>query len=157
MHESEHVSVHGEFGSNISYPLRHIFTLFCIITSYLYLWFHSMHIKIFNPNILLHEGHSLAYTTRVGGNGQFTTVIECGISWIYFRKSSQSVRRQGTGMETFTDILVKRAISSAETDGLEFFSTRRRCSSRISCYKFTKRKGKKEDVRIPGFWKKGLF
>ena len=47
-----------------------------------------------NPN-LLHEGYSLAYPTRVGGNGQFTTAIgdECGISW-EFRK--ESVRRQDT-------------------------------------------------------------
>jgi hypothetical protein len=46
--------------------------LHCIVE--LYLWFRSMHIKIPNP-ILLHEGHPLAYTTRVGGNGQFTTAI----------------------------------------------------------------------------------
>jgi hypothetical protein len=41
--------------------------------------------------------------------------------------------RTGTG--TVTYILVKRAISVAETDGLVFFSTRRRCSLRISCYR----------------------
>ena len=47
-----------------------------------------------------------------------------------------------------TYILVKRAISSAETDGLVLFSTRRRCASQISCY----RSGDgKEDIRILGW------
>ena len=47
--------------------------------------------KIFNPN-LSHEGHSFAYTTRVGGIGQFTTAIrdECGISCIYRERRSLS-------------------------------------------------------------------
>ena len=108
--------------------------------------------QIYNPN-LLHEGHSLAYTTRVGWNGQFTTAIrdECGISWDFFGKC-QLGRRQDTRMEwkRFTDILVKRTISSEETDGLVFFITRRRCSSWISCYKcrrkYEKEKGKWEFV-----------
>lgn len=61
------------------------------------LWFHSMHI-IFNLN-LLHEGHSMAYTTCVGGKGKFTTAIrdECGISWI-FRKCRSGIRTH-TGKE----------------------------------------------------------
>ena len=152
------MSAHGEFGITISYPLRHIFLFlffflhmheihrYASIAAVFFLALHHCIVsmaplnahQIHNPN-LLHEGHSLAYTTRVRGNGQFTTAIrdECGISWIFFGKC-QSSRRQETGIEwkRFTDILVKRAISSAETDGLVFFSTHRRCSSRISCFKF---------------------
>ena len=106
------MSASGEFGSIISYtPFDISFFFFgiCMVFVIHYasiavvfflalhriivscLWFHSMHI-IFNPN-LLHEGHSLAYTTCVGGNGKFTTAIrdECGISWI-FRKCRSGVR-----------------------------------------------------------------
>ena len=45
-------------------------------------------------------------------------------------------------METERYILVKRAISSEEIDGFVFFSTRRRCSSRISRYHSGKRRNK---------------
>jgi hypothetical protein len=43
-------------------------------------------------NLLLHEGHSLAYTTRLGGNGEFTTAIrdKCGISCDFRKRISQS-------------------------------------------------------------------
>jgi len=46
-------------------------------------------------------------------------------------------------------ILVKRAISSNETDGLVFFSTRRRCWSQISCFGRSSTTMTFESVREP--------
>ena len=82
---------------NASIAVVFFLALHCIIASYL--WSRSMHVNISNPNILLHEGHSLAYTTSIGGNGQFTTAIqdECVISWGFRKNVSQSVSQSGLG------------------------------------------------------------
>ena len=54
-----------------------------------------------------------------------------------------SVIPRGLNMETERYILVSRVISSAEMDGFVFFSTRRRCSSRISRYHLGKRRNER--------------
>lgn len=81
---------------------------------------------------ILHERHPLAHPTRIRWNRQFAAAIrdKCVISR---NGDGWSQRSAKLGYQQGTYILVKRAISSVETDGLMFFSTRRSCSSRISC------------------------
>ena len=168
------MSAHGEFGSTISYPLRHIllfllfayardsslriyrssflFALHCIIA--LYLWFHSTH------TILVFYIRDTRWPTppASGGMGSSPLRSETNAAYLGFSESVVSSQASaGHGNKTcFTDILLKRAISSAGTDGLVFSSTRRKCSSRISCYSRKRKDMKKEKEKEKKKGKEGI-
>jgi hypothetical protein len=160
-----------EFGSSISYPPSTSFHFFlhihgirryasiavvfflalhCIINIVSYLWFHSMHIKYV---ILIFYMRDTRWPTPPASGGMGSSPLRSETNAAYLAFSESVSQTSGHGNGPFTNILVKRAISSAETDGLVFFSTCRRCSSRISCYKRRKKKKKRKEgmlIRILG-------
>lgn len=112
---------------------------------------------------LLHEGHSLAYTTSVGGNGQFSTAIqdECVISWGFRKSVSQSsgVRtREWKRLLTFWSSGQSRRRKRRAS-----YSLARVGDVRHGCratYKFEEERKKEKrgvDVRILGFFEDFLL
>ena len=61
----EHVSAHGEFGSNISYPLRHILLFF--------LHMHGIRLHIYRSSFL--SLHCIASLHRIYVSTQYTSIL----------------------------------------------------------------------------------
>lgn len=69
-----------------------------------------------------------------GGMGSSPLRSETNAAYLGRKESDREQQGDVRKIRGNTCILLRRAISSAETDGLVFVSTRRRCSSRISSW-----------------------